>query len=422
MADSFASRFKSAWNIFRSRDPAEGYSDMAIGPAYYTRPDKMQSFVTNEKSIVSSILTRIGVDVASLDFRHVKLDDSDRYLEDYDSGLNECLQTEANVDQTAMAFMLDVVISMLDEGVVAVVPVDATINPSTSQAFDIKTLRTGKIISWYPYHVKVRLFNQKKQDYDEVIVSKRTTAIIENPLYSVMNEPNSTLKRLTRKLALLDVVDDQSASGKLDLIIQLPYVVKTEARVQQAKKRTSDIEMQLRSSKYGIAYADGTEKITQLNRPVENNLMDSVKYLTTMLYGQLGISEDVLNGIADEKQMRTYQSRTIKPIAESIVGEFKRKFLSKTARTQKQSVMYFVDLFALMPLSDLAEVADKFIRDQIASANEMRQVIGFKPSKEPQADQLNNPNMPGDPSAMAQAPEEPPPEPDVEDVPSDEGE
>ena len=384
-------RLQHAWNAFLNRDPT--YWRASYGPASYYRPDKIRPTMGNERSMVSSVYNRIALDVAYIDIFHARLDDDGRYTEQISSGLNECLNLSANVDQTGKAFIQDIVMSMMDEGVVAIVPVDTTINPEKSGSFDILSMRTGKIKEWYPEHVTVELYNEKTGRKEDLLLPKNTIGIIENPLYAVMNEPNSTLQRLIRKLNLLDVIDEQSGSGKLDLIIQLPYVIKTPARKQQAEERRRDIEMQLAGSKYGIAYTDGTEKITQLNRPVENNLMKQIEYLTNMLYSQLGLTQEILNGSADEKTMLNYYNRTIEPIVSSIVDEMKRKFLTKTARTQGQSIVYFRNPFKLVPVAELAEISDKLTRNEIASSNEIRQIIGWKPSDEPGADELRNKNL-----------------------------
>ena len=384
-------RLQHAWNAFLNRDPT--YWRASYGPASYYRPDKIRPTMGNERSMVSSVYNRIALDVAYIDIFHARLDDDGRYTEQISSGLNECLNLSANVDQTGKAFIQDIVMSMMDEGVVAIVPVDTTINPEKSGSFDILSMRTGKIKEWYPEHVTVELYNEKTGIKEDLLLPKNTIGIIENPLYAVMNEPNSTLQRLIRKLNLLDVIDEQSGSGKLDLIIQLPYVIKTPARKQQAEERRRDIEMQLAGSKYGIAYTDGTEKITQLNRPVENNLMKQIEYLTNMLYSQLGLTQEILNGSADEKTMLNYYNRTVEPIVSSIVDEMKRKFLTKTARTQGQSIVYFRNPFKLVPVAELAEISDKLTRNEIASSNEIRQIIGWKPSDEPGADELRNKNL-----------------------------
>jgi putative sterol carrier protein len=390
---------KHAWNVFSNQDEQRRYQPYVPYTEYYGnstsyRPDRSRLRIANDKSIISSIYTRISVDVASVDMRHVRLDDEDRYLEDIDSGLNNCLTLEANIDQAARALRQDIVMTLFDGGCAAVVPVDTSINPTESGSFDILTLRVGEITSWYPHHVRVNLFNEDLATRQEITLPKSTVAIIENPLYSVMNEPNSTLQRLFRKLNLLDSIDEQSASGKLDLIIQLPYVIKSEARRQQAEQRRADIEFQLKGSQYGIAYTDGTEKITQLNRPIENNLMGQVEFLTTMLYGQLGLTDAVMNGTADEKTMLNYWNRTVEPILTATIEEFRRKFLTKTARTQKQSVLFFKDPFKLIPIQNIAEIADKFTRNEIMTSNEFRQIVGRKPHPDPKADQLVNANMP----------------------------
>ena len=387
-----SSRLKHAWNAFvNNRDPTASYRD--IGPGYSYRPDRPRLTRGNERSIITSVYNRIALDVAANDIRHVKLDEDDRFSEIIDSGLNNCLALDANIDQTGRAFIQDAVMSMLDEGCVALVPIETTFNPQQTGSFDINTIRTGKILDWYPKHVRVSVYNERSGKREEIVLPKDTIAIIENPLYAVMNEPNSTMQRLIRKLNLLDAIDEQSGSGKLDLVIQLPYVVKTEARRQQAEARRKDIEMQLAGSKYGIAYTDGTEKITQLNRSVDNNLMKQIEYLTSMLYSQLGITQAVLEGTADEKTMLNYYSRTIEPIIAAIVDEMKRKFLTKTARTRHQSIAFFRDPFKLVPVDNIAEIADKFTRNEIMTSNEIRQKIGMKPSKDPKADKLINSNL-----------------------------
>ena len=387
-----SSRLKHAWNAFvNNRDPTASYRD--IGPGYSYRPDRPRLTRGNERSIITSVYNRIALDVAANDIRHVKLDEDDRFSEIIDSGLNNCLALDANIDQTGRAFIQDAVMSMLDEGCVALVPIETTFNPQQTGSFDINTIRTGKVLDWYPKHVRVSVYNERSGKREEIVLPKDTIAIIENPLYAVMNEPNSTMQRLIRKLNLLDAIDEQSGSGKLDLIIQLPYVVKTEARRQQAEARRKDIEMQLAGSKYGIAYTDGTEKVTQLNRSVDNNLMKQIEYLTSMLYSQLGITQAVLEGTADEKTMLNYYSRTIEPIIAAIVDEMKRKFLTKTARTRRQSIAFFRDPFKLVPVDNIAEIADKFTRNEIMTSNEIRQKIGMKPSKDPKADKLINSNL-----------------------------
>ena len=383
---------KHAWNAFLNRDPTSNY--FGIGAGYSYRPDRLRLSRGNERSIVTSVYNRIAMDAAAINIQHVQLDKDERFLSTVSSGLNNCLSLEANTDQTARAFIQDVVMSMLDEGCVAIIPVDTDDSPEdgTPGSFDVDTMRTGKILEWYPQHVKVRVYNEKTGLKEDILLPKRTVAIIENPLYAVINEPNSTMQRLIRKLNLLDVIDEQSGSGKLDLIIQLPYVVKTEARRQQAETRRKMIEDQLKGP-YGIAYSDGTERITQLNRPVENNLMKQIEYLTSMLYSQLGITQSILDGTADEKTMLNYYNRTIEPIVSAIVDEMKRKFLTKTARSQRKSILFFRDPFKLVPISELADIADTFTRNEIASSNEMRQVIGWKPSNDPKADELRNKNL-----------------------------
>lgn len=391
MEDSFRSRLKNAWNVFMNKDPSSEFRD--FGATYSYRPDRPMFTRGNERSIVTSVYNRIALDVSSVMIRHVRLDENGRYLEDINSNLNNCLTLEANMDQTSRAFIQDIVMSMFDEGCVAIVPVDTDIDPNETESYKIYSMRVGKIIEWRPRHVRVKLYNERTGRKEDVIVPKDTVAIVENPLYAVINEPNSTMQRLIRKLNLLDYIDEQSGSGKLDLIIQLPYVIKTDARRQQAENRRRDIENQLSGSKYGIAYTDGTERITQLNRPVENNLMKQIEYLTSMLYSQLGITTAILDGTADEKTMLNYNNRTIEPIISAIVDEMKRKFLTKTARSQKQTIMFFKDPFKLVPVNDLAEIADKFTRNEIMTSNEIRQVIGMKPSEDPRADELRNKNL-----------------------------
>ena len=391
MEVTIGSRIKHAWNAFLNRDPTDYYRDSGFGGTY--RPDRPRLSRGNEQSIVTSVYNRIALDAAAINVQHVRLDENNRFLHAIDSGLNGCLTVETNVDQTGRAFLQDVVMSMLDEGSVAIVPVDTTFNPEVTGSYDINSMRTGKIMEWYPNYVKVRVYNEKTGLKEDIRLPKNMVAIIENPLYAVINEPNSTMKRLVRKLNLLDVVDEQSSSGKLDLIIQLPYVIKTEARRQQAENRRKDIEEQLAGSKYGIAYTDGTERITQLNRAVENNLMKQIEYLTSMLYSQLGITQSILDGTADEKTMLNYFNRTIEPILSAIVDEMKRKFLTKTARSQLQSISFFRDPFKLVPVTDISEIADKFTRNEIMTSNEIRQIIGMKPSEDPKADELRNKNL-----------------------------
>lgn len=386
---SISTRFKNAWNAFRNKDP----SSFNNGMGFSVRPDRARLTRGNEKSITTSIYNRIALDVSSINIQHVRLDKNGRFRDVIDSKLNSCLTLEANIDQTNRAFIQDVVISMFDEGAVAVVPVDTTIDPKITDSYDIVTMRTGKILEWYPEKVKVRVYNDRTGLKEDLIMLKKNVAIIENPLYAVINEPNSTMQRLIRKLNLLDVIDEKSASNKLDLIFQLPYTVRTETKRSQAEKRRDDLEQQLAESKYGIGYIDSTERVIQLNRPVENNLMSQIEYLTSMLYSQLGINQGVLEGTADSKAMSNYYDRTIEPIVSAIVDEMKRKFISKTARTQGQSIMYFRDPFKLVPILDLAEMVDKFTRNEVMTSNEFRQVIGMKPSNDPNADKLLNKNL-----------------------------
>ncbi len=391
MENTIGSRVKRAWNAFLNRDPTLYHRDLGVSYSY--RPDRPRLTRGNERSIVASVVNRIALDVAAIDIQHVDLDENNRFLSVRKSNLNNCLTLEANIDQTARAFKQDAAMSMLDEGCIAIVPVDTLGDPIVSESYEIYTLRVGRIVQWYPKDIRVELYNENKGYKEEIVVPKYMTAIIENPLYAVMNEPNSTLQRLIRKLNLLDVIDEQSGSGKLDLIIQLPYVIKTPARRQQAEDRRKDIEEQLSGSKYGIAYTDGTERITQLNRSVDNNLMKQIEYLTSMLYSQLGITQSILDGTADEKTMLNYHNRTIEPILSALVDEMKRKFLSKTARSQHQSIVFYRDPFKLVPVLELAEIADKFTRNEIMSTNEFRQTIGMKPSDDPRADELRNKNL-----------------------------
>lgn len=404
MEMSFGSRLKHAWNAFTG-NVQMNYRD--LGMSYSYRADRPRMSRGNERSIVTSVYNRIALDVAALNVQHVRLDENGRFLSVIDDGLNNCLTLEANVDQTARSFVQDVVISMFDEGSVAIVPVDTTTDPNVSGSYDIQSLRVGQILDWYPQHIRARVYNEQTGRKEDIVVPKSAVAIIENPLYAVINEPNSTMQRLIRKLNLLDVIDEQSGSGKLDLIIQLPYVIKTEARRQQAENRRKDIENQLSGSKYGIAYTDGTEHITQLNRSVNNNLMSQIEYLTSMLYSQLGITQSILDGTADEKTMLNYNNRTIEPIISAIVDEMKRKFLTKTARSQHQSISFFRDPFKLVPVNDIAEIADKFTRNEIMTSNEIRQVVGMKPSEDPRADELRNKNLSA-PSGSDQQSEEMP--------------
>lgn len=388
---SVGSRFKNAWNAFRNREPTKVFQDIGYGYSY--RPDRFHLTRGNERSIVTSVYNRIALDVAAIDIRHVQLDAEGRFCDVVQSGLNNCLSTEANLDQTGRAFIQDAVMSMMDEGCIAIVPVDTDDDPDDTTGYQILSMRVGRIRDWYPKHIRVELYNEETGRKQDIVVPKSTVAIVENPLYAVINEPNSTMQRLIRKLNLLDAVDEQSSSGKLDLIIQLPYVIKTEARRKQAEKRRKDIEQQLAGSKYGVAYTDGTERITQLNRSLENNLMKQIEYLTSMLYSQLGITQSILDGTADDKTMLNYYNRTIEPIIAAIVDEMKRKFLSKTARSQNKSIKFFRDPFKLVPVADLAEISDKFTRNEIATSNEIRQVIGWKPSDDPKADELRNSNL-----------------------------
>ena len=390
MSLNLSTRLVHAWNAFTSRDPTQY---IITGPGYSSRPDRPRLSRGNEKSIVTSIFNRIALDVCAVSIKHCRLDKNGRYVEDIDSGLNNCLNLEANKDQTGRAFIQDVVLSMLDEGCVALVPIETTIDPKNSNSYQIDSMRTGKITEWYPDMVRVRLYNDQTGEKEEILLPKNQVAIIENPLYVVVNEYNSTMQRLIRKLSLLDVTDEQTASGKLDLIIQLPYVIKTETRREQAERRRKDIIDQLAGSQYGIAYTDGTEKITQLNRSLENNLLNQIEYLTNMVYSQLGITQSVLDGTADDKTMLNYMNRTVEPIISAIVDELKRKFLTKTARSQLQSIVYFRDPFRLVPVNEIAEIADKFTRNEIMTSNEIRQIVGMRPSKDPKADALVNSNI-----------------------------
>lgn len=390
MEMSLGARLKHAWNVFTANETVGARWD--IGPSYFYRPDRPIFSRGNERSIITSVYNRIALDVAAISIQHVRLDDEGRFTSVMNSTLNDCLSLEANLDQTGRAFIQDIVQSMLDEGCVAIVPVDTDIDPDEG-SYKIETMRTGKILEWYPQHVKVRVYNEQTGKKEDVLVSKRTVAIVENPFYAVMNEPNSTMQRLIRKLNILDAIDEQSGSGKLNLIIQLPYVIKTEARRQQAEKRRKDIEEQLSGSKYGVAYTDGTEHVVQLNRPVDNNIMSQIEYLTSMLYSQLGLTQTIMDGSADDKTMLNYLTRTVEPILSAIVDEMKRKFLTKTARSQKQSILFFRDPFKLVPVSEIAEIADKMTRNEIMTSNEIRQKIGIPPSKDPNADKLRNSNL-----------------------------
>ena len=409
----FGDKLQHGWNAFiNNRDPTY-YG--GHGTSYIYRPDRPRLSRGNERSIITAIYNRIALDVADLSIEHVRLDEEDRYIETIKSGLNTCLNLEANLDQTGLDFKQDIVLSMLDEGVVAIVPVETDLDPTVTGSFDVTNMRTGKILEWFPDKVKVRVYNERTGEKEDLLLPKKSVAIIPNPLYAVCNEPNSTMQRLIRKLNLLDAIDEQSGSGKLDLIIQLPYVIKSPARKEQAEQRRADIEQQLAGSKYGIAYTDGTERITQLNRPVENNLMKQIEYLTSMLYSQLGITQGVLDGTADEQTMLNYHGRTIVPIVTAIVDEMKRKFLTKTARTQRQSIVFFRDPLKLVPVTQLATIADTLTRNEIMSKNEFRQVMGRKPSKDPKADQLINSNI-------SQPDNTPPPQKESPEVITEEGE
>ena len=395
MAESIFTRVKRGWNAFMNKDPTTTRTFFDYGNG--RRPDRTQFTRGNEKSIVTAVFNRIAIDVAQIDIRHCKLDENDRFLEVIKSDMNNCFELEANIDQTGRAFFQDVVLSMFDEGCIAICPIDTDDDPNkdyaTRGSFDIETMRVGRITQWYPQKVKVKVYNERTGKKEEIFFSKTAVAIVENPLYTVMNEPNSTLQRLIRKLNLLDVIDEKNSSGKLDMIIQLPYIIKTQARREQAEQRRNDIEKQLSSTKYGIAYTDGTEKIVQLNRPIENNLMSQIEFLTSMLYSQLGISKEILDGTASEQQLLNYTNRSIEPVISAIVDEMKRKFLTKTARTQHQSIEYFKDPFKLVPVSQIAEIADKMTRNEIMTSNEIRQIIGMKPSDDPEADELRNKNL-----------------------------
>lgn len=390
---SITTRFKTAWSAFKSQETTL-YNPWSFGASQGIRPDRTRLTLTNDKSIITSIYTRLSIDISAVSIRHVRLDDAGRYLEDMPSGLNECLTVEANIDQAATAFRHDVAMTLFDKGVAAIVPVVTDIDPSYSAGFDIRELRVGEVVAWYPRHVRLKVYNDTTGRREEIVLLKKTVAIVENPLYAVMNEPNSTLQRLIRKLNMLDSSDELASSGKLDLIIQLPYVVKSEARRQQAELRRKDIDFQLKGSQYGIAYTDGTEKITQLNRPTENNLQSRVEYLTNMLFNQLGLTKEVFDGTADEKVMLNYHNRTIAPVLDAITEAMRRNFITKTGRTQKQSIMYFRDPFKLVAVGDIAEIADKFTRNEILSSNEVRGILGLKPSAQAGADDLRNKNLP----------------------------
>lgn len=393
MAETLRSRLKRAFNVFANGDQSEEIHHIYGGYMSSLRPDRPRFSRGNERSIVTAIFNRIALDVASIDIRHVDLDEEGRYLSDRPSRLNNCLTVEANIDQTSRAFLQDIVMSLMDEGCIAVVPVDTYDDPTQTESYDIISMRVAKIVKWYPQHVTVRLYDDRDGQHKEITIRKSLVAIIENPLYAVVNEPNSTLQRLVRKLSLLDQVDSETASGKLNMIIQLPYTIKSEARRKQADERRAAIEDQIAHSPYGIAYADATEHITQLNRSLDNNLLSQIEYLTDQLYGQLGLTKEIMNGTSNEQDMLNYQNRTIEPIIAAIADEFKRKFLTKTGRTQGQSIEYFRDPFRLMPVSQIAEIADKFVRNTIMTPNEMRQKIGMKPVDNPMADELRNPNL-----------------------------
>lgn len=403
---TLTTRFKNAWNVFmNNRDPTNLRQD--LGYSYGYRPDRPRFTRGNERSIVTALYNKIALDVAGIQIQHVKLDEDGRFTDVVNSGLNNCLNLEANIDQTGRAFIQDIVMSMFDEGSVAVVPVDTDVDPKYTDGFDILSLRTAKILEWYPRHVRLRIYNDRTGQKEDVVMPKNKVAIMENPLYAVVNEPNSVMQRLIRKLNLLDAIDEQSGSGKLDMIIQLPYTVRTESRRQQAEAKRKDLEQQLAGSKYGIGYIDAAERITQLNRPVENNLMKQIEYLTSMLYSQLGMTQSILDGSADEKTMLNYNTRTIEPIISTIVDEMKRKFLSKTARSQNKSIMFFRNPFKLVPAGELADIADTLTRNEIATSNEMRQVMGWKPAKDPKADQLINSNINQSKNGVAPQPVKP---------------
>lgn len=391
--ESFRSRLKHAWNAFFNRAPTEEYDYHNLGNVYFTRPDRPRLSRGNERSIVTSVINRIAIDCAAIDVVHCRLDENNRYLETIESNLNYCFTDRANIDQTGRAFMQDVVMSLLDEGCIAILPVDTTDDPNETGAYDINTMRVAKVIDWYPRHVRVEAYDDRTGERKKVLMMKENVAIVENPLYAVMNEPNSTMQRLIRKLNLLDAIDEQSGSGKLDLIVQLPYIIKSEARRKQAEQRRKDIEQQLSGSKYGIAYTDGTERVTQLNRPVENNLLTQIEYLTNMLFSQLGITQAILDGTAKEEEKLNYYNSTVEPILSAVVDAMRTTFLTRTARSQKQSIEYFRDPFRLVPVSQIAEIADKMTRNEIMTSNEVRQVTGMKPSADPKADELRNKNL-----------------------------
>lgn len=391
--ESFRSRVKHAWNAFFNRAPTEEFNYRDLGNVYFTRPDRPRLSRGNERSIITSVINRIAIDCAAIDIVHCRLDENNRYLETMYTNLNYCFTDRANVDQTGRAFIQDAIVSLLDEGCIAILPVDTTDDPNETGSYDINTMRVGKVIDWYPRHVRVEAYDDRTGERKKVLVMKENVAIVENPLYAVMNEPNSTMQRLIRKLNLLDAIDEQSGSGKLDLIIQLPYIIKSEARRKQAEQRRKDIEQQLAGTKYGIAYTDGTERVTQLNRPVENNLLKQVEYLTNMLFSQLGITQAVLDGTAKEEEKLNYYNSTVEPILSAVVDAMRTTFLTRTARSQKQSIEYFRDPFRLVPVSQIAEIADKMTRNEIMTSNEIRQVVGMKPSDNPKADELRNKNL-----------------------------
>lgn len=409
---SLGDRLKHAWNVFTSREQLQTYT----GSVTSMRPDRVSTRSGGERTILAAIYNRIAIDVAAIELLHVRTDKNKRYLEEIDSGLNQCLTVEANIDQAARAFKQDIVLSLFETGHIAIVPVETTINPETSGGYDIKTMRVGKVVGWFPDKVRVRLYDDRNGETKEVVVSKRIVAIVENPLYTVMNEPNSTLQRIIRKLNYLDAIDKQSSSGKLDMVIQLPYVIKSETRAEQAERRRKDLEVQLQGSQYGIAYIDGSEKITQLNRPAENNLLNQIEYLMEMLYAELGITKEVMAGTADEATMLNYYNRTIEPLLAAVAESMRRSFLTKTARTQGQTIMYFRDQFKLVGVGTIAEMADKMTRNEILTANEVRAIMGFKPATDPGADELRNKNIPEPTPSTDQ------PAPNVEAAPTQETE
>jgi len=405
---AITTRIKNALNAFSNYNRPLPDISRNLGRSEYTRPDKPRLMFYNDRSLVSSIYTRISIDVAGIVIRHVRLDSDDRYVSDVNSGLNDCLTLEPNIDQGPRAFRQDLIMTLFDKGTAAIVPVDTTADPTSTSDFDIMSLRVGEIVAWYPKHVRVSVYNENLGARQEIVLEKKFVAIVDNPLFAVMNEPNSTLQRLIRKLYLLDAVDEQSSSGKLDLIIQLPYVIKSEARREQADKRRADIEFQLKGSQYGIAYTDGTEKITQLNRPAENNLLAQVEYLTNQLFNQLGLTPEVMNGTADEKTMLAYFNRTVEPILDAIVEAEQRAFIGTRRVKQQERIKYFRDPFKLVPVSVLADVADKFARNEVLTSNEIRGFLGFSPHANPKADQLINSNMPQQPAATPDVPAPPP--------------